>query len=335
MNILFFTRLYEPHIGGVERHAREVARRLVGKGHKVSIITENFTGDLPEFESKDGIKIYRFKPGGKLTVWLWFWRNRRLIKQADVVHAHDVFFWLFPSRIIFSQKPMYVTFHGYEGDVPPRRGAVLVRRLSEKLAWGNICIGDYIAKWYGTKPTFVSYGAAELPPGLAGEKPTENRLVFVGRLDEQTGILTYLEAVKELKRKEAQVELEVYGDGKFRPQAEKVGKVHGFVKDPLRPLSKARFALVSRYLSILEAMLLKKLVFAVYDDPLKEDYLRMAPFAKWVVIEESSKKLAGKIAYFLNHPKEERKMVDAAYNWAQKQTWEKVTEVYLKLWDVK
>lgn len=335
MNTLFLTRLYEPHIGGVEKHVKEVAKRLVKKGHEVSIVTENFSGDLPEFESKDGIKIYRFKPGGKLTVWLWFWRNRRLIEQADVVHAHDVFFWLFPSRFPFPKKPMYVTFHGYEGDVPPKKGAVLVRKLSEKLAQGNICIGDYIAKWYGTKPTFVSYGAVELPRRFTEGKTAENRLIFVGRLDEQTGILTYLETVKELKKNGVKVELEIYGDGKFRPKAEKVGKVHGFVKDPLKPLAQARFALVSRYLSILEAMLFKKLVFAVYDNPLKQDYLKMAPFAKWIVIETSPKKLAEKIKHFLENPQQEKKMVEPAYNWAKKQTWDKVVKLYENLWSKK
>ena len=82
-------------------------------------------------------------------------------------------------------------------------------------------------------------------------------------------------------------------------------------------------------------MAAKKLVFAVYDNPVKQDYLEMSPFAKWIVAENSPKILAEKVGYYLKHPEEEKKLVEEGYNWASRQTWDKVVSLYLKLWGIK
>lgn len=146
MNILFISRLSYPHIGGVETHLREIGKCLSRKGHTVMVITGK------------QINYPKIKFIGLLFIWLWFFRNRSVIEEADIVHCHDVFFWYLPFRFLYPKKPVYTTFHGYETAFPPSRKAVLIRKISEKLSWGNICVGDYIKKWYGTKPTFVTYG---------------------------------------------------------------------------------------------------------------------------------------------------------------------------------
>ena len=89
------------------------------------------------------------------------WQNRSLIKEADVIHAHDVYFWYFPFRFLFPFKKSFVTFHGYES-YPIRKKAIMVRKLSEYLANGNIIVGDFIKKWYGTTPNYVIYGGVEI-----------------------------------------------------------------------------------------------------------------------------------------------------------------------------
>jgi len=58
----------------------------------------------------------------------------------------------------------------------------------------------------------------------------------------------------------------------------------------------------------------------------------MAPFAKWIVIESEPKKLTEKIKYYFNHPEEEEKLVEKAYNWATKQSWDRMVGMYEKLW---
>jgi len=341
MKILFLSRLFYPHIGGVEKHVMEISTLLIKQGHTVTIITERYDKKLAEKEIIKGIIVYRINTGKedrnkKFRVWKEMIRLKHLIREADVVHCHDVFFWYLPFRFLFLHKPVYTTFHGYES-FPISKSAIRIRKLSEKLSKGNICIGDFIPKWYGTKASYVSYGAVtELRiknQELRNYK--KDSAVFIGRLDEQTGVLEYTKAVELVRKKYPKFNLTIIGDGKDRKKVEKSFKVLGFQKDPEKYFSKYHFAFVSRYLSILEAFAANRLVFAVYDNPVKEDYLKLAPYAKWIVTEKTSERLAEQIIYFINHPDHEKKMIDSAYKWVKNQSWEKMVSIYISLWTKK
>ena len=146
MKILFLTRRAWPQIGGVEKHVREVSLRLEKKGHKVRVISE-----------KD-IKYPHIKFIGLLYIWYWLFRNRRLIKNSDIIHCHDVFIWYLPFRFWYPGKPVYTTFHGWEGQWPLPLKNILFKRLVSRLSWGTIAIGSYIEKYYGIKANKILYG---------------------------------------------------------------------------------------------------------------------------------------------------------------------------------
>jgi glycosyltransferase involved in cell wall biosynthesis len=351
MNILFLSRLFYPHIGGVEKHVLELSKILLKKGHNVIVITENpassaTTKNIINFKFK-GINIYTINNGKedwfkKFRIWKNLWRLKDLMNNADIIHCHDVFFWYLPFRFLFPHKPVFTTFHGYEG-FPIKKKAILMRKVSEKLSFGNICIGMFLQKYYGTKPSFVSYGAVNIIASDEGARqsrtgllrhfiPRNDNALFIGRLDDQTGIIEYLKAFKKIKEKHPKFELLVVGDGKYKALTAKKTKVLGFQKNPEKYFKNYRFAFVSRYLSILEALAAKRLVFALYDNPVKEDYLKMSPFAKFIIIEKDPVKLAEKVLYYLNHPEEENKLITQGYNWASKQSWDALTEKYLSLW---
>src|SRR6266568_800748 len=308
MKIVFLCRLFYPHIGGVERHVMEISTLLIKKGYEVTVITEALpeaAGKLPHVPVNEvnGIKIYRISTGPdntvkKFRIWREMGSLKKIIRDADVVHCHDVFFWYLPFRFLYPTKPVFTTFHGYES-YPITKSAIRVRKLSEKLSWGNICVGDFIPKWYGTKPTIVSYGGTDIPKNVSNLKSKKESAVFIGRLDEQTGVLTYTKAIEILRKKYPKFDLTFIGDGKYRKTIEKKFEVLGFQNEPEKYFQKYHFAFVSRYLSILEAFAARRLVFAVYDNPVKEDYLRLAPYSKWIVIENDPEKLAEKIAYYL------------------------------------
>jgi glycosyltransferase involved in cell wall biosynthesis len=196
---------------------------------------------------------------------------------------------------------------------------------------GNICIGDFIQKWYGTKADFVSYGAVDLPKNEKGPADADGA-VFIGRLDEQTGILTYNQAVDLIRKKILNFDFLIVGDGKYKNRINKKNKTLKAVSNAAKYFQNYRYAFVSRYLSILEAMAAKRLVFAVYDNPIKRDYLRLAPFSKQIVIINSPSELSSKLLYYRSRPKAEEKMIEKGYLWVQKQTWEKMVKTYLKLW---
>ena len=185
-------------------------------------------------------------------------------------------------------------------------------------------------KWYGVKPTFTIYGGTKIP--VKNIKPQRsNSAVFIGRLDEHTGVLDYAKAVSVLKKKDSKFEFKILGEGPYLKKLEKF-KPLGFKNDPLKYLSKYNFAFVSRYLSILEAFSHKRLVFALYDNPVKKDYLEMTPFASFIITADSPQKLARKVMYFQKNPKQARKFINAGYKWVKGQSWENVTDTYLKLW---
>ena len=337
VNILFFSRLFYPHIGGVEKHLLEISRLLLKKGHEVSIVTEQHEKKIKLEEKFEGIKIYRIPDLSegwvkKFRIWLWLWKHKDLVAKADIVHCHDVFFWYLPFRFLFFRKPVYTTFHGYES-YPIKRKSIWVRKISEKLSKGNICIGSFMKKWYGVKPDYVSYGGVNIVNSEKLKVKSSAGAVFIGRLDEQTGIKTYVNAVKLIKKKIPNFKFEIVGDGKYRKEIEKDFKVLGFQKKPEKYFLEYNFAFVSRYLTIFEAMAAKRLVFAAYDNPLKEDYLKMSPFAELINIVGSENELAEKVLHFLNNPKEAEMLVENAFEWIKKNTWKEMYDTYLRLWN--
>ena len=375
MTILFFARLFWPHGGGVERHVLEVGKRLVAKGHSVIVVTE----DLPKTHSFAnhskapsakvtgsiaGIQIYRIPAGKddwfkKFRVWQWLWQHKELIRNADIVHAHDVFFWYLPFRFLYPAKPIYTTFHGYETKFPPAKKAIFVRKISEKLSWGNICVGEYIGKWYGTTPTYTTYGGVELSIfnfQFSKKKNKKLHILFIGRLEEDIGIEFYLEAIRKLKEKK-DVAVTFLGDGSFKKEAKELGKVvpqwqncHSGKRSASRirswtsqddadekevrnsylseTMQGADVVFASSYLSILSAMAAKKPIVAVYTNPLKRDYLTMTPFGKFISVVDSAEGIVNQVQ---NLEKTHAK-VEQAYVWAKEQTWEKVVASYLHLW---
>lgn len=342
MTIVFLVRLFYPHIGGVEKHVREVGKRLVEKGHELIVITESSSQVYPKgqkavlHESIDGMEIYRIpvgenEKGKKWIIWRWMWEHRELFKTADIIHAHDVFFWYLPLFVFLPGKKIYTTFHGYES-YPIRWQAKYVRKVSEMLSTKTMCIGDFMKKWYGAKPDIISYGGVKNFSQIT--IPESKSAIFWGRLDEQTGVLTYEAAAHIISKEFTHFKFTVVGNGKLSKKIDRSISVHPFTENIDPFLNKNRFAFVSRYLSILEALSAKRLVFAVYDNPVKRDYLQMAPFAPYIVIEETAEKLAEQVTNFLKHPDKEKELVTKGFNWVKTQTWEKVVADYEKLWGI-
>ncbi len=345
MKVLFLTRLFYPHIGGVEKHVYEISKRLIKLGYEVTVVTETITHQLKTQNSNlDKIGILRIPVGKddwfkKFRIWREVWKTRKLIQDADVIHCHDVFFWYLPFRFIYPSKPVYTTFHGYEGNKIPSKKAILMHKIAEKLSKGNICIGDFLKKWYGTRPTYVTYGAVKIqnPKFKINSKL---KILFLGRIEEETGIMEYLKALKILKDKRQSFELTVLGDGSLRDKSEKFSKKNnlkvvfkGFIKDVNKFILQSNYVFASRYLGILEGLAAKKFVFAQYNNAIKKDYLKMAPFVKFISIAKNYQELSSQIEFFLKNESERNQKIMGGFYWVSGQTWDKVVEIYLRLWD--
>jgi len=115
--------------------------------------------------------------------------------------------------------------------------------------------------------------------------------------------------LKKLKGSKFNPKLIFIGDGELREECEKFGRVTGFV-DPEAYLKKALLCYAPGYLSALEALVHKSIVEVDWINPLQKDVWQMTPFYKYI----------------------KNKDIEGAYEWVKDQTWEKLTNDYLRLW---
>ncbi|HUQ84982.1 MAG TPA: glycosyltransferase family 4 protein [Candidatus Limnocylindrales bacterium] len=348
MNIIFFTRRFCPQIGGVEKHALMVGKNLIKLGHKVTVIAEGNNNE--KSKEIDGISVKRIVSGEnnwfkKFRIWRKLFEIKKLLKNADVIHCHDVFFWYLPFKIINPSKKVFTTFHGHETKFPPDKKAIIIRKISEHLSSGNICVGEYIKKWYHTKPNFVIYGGVNLVKNqksfhsTGSEREIKNQksnltITFIGRLEKDLGIMSYLKSLDLLKKNKIPFDFKSYGEGPLASRIEKYGEVKEFVSDSTEAIEFADIVFCSSYLLMLEALIHKKIVISVYENKLKEDYLRNSPFANFVYICKDASEIYDVIKSVLDNPWKSEAMVNNGYLWAKDQTWEKVTKTYLELWKI-
>jgi glycosyltransferase involved in cell wall biosynthesis len=336
MRILHITPSFHPAVGGVETHVRRVSECLAAKGHEVTVVTQ---ADSPGEEALGLVRVRRLPRSG----WLPAWRaSRQHIAAAEIVHCHDAYSFLhfyLPSCWLPPRRPAFATFHGYEGYPIPRE-AVRRRRFVRRHVRNALCMGEFICRWYQTQCFAVSYGGADPvpePPPL----PERPAAIFLGRLAEDTSLLLYLDALVALRNDHnRRIHLTVVGDGPLRPIAERYADAQGLgvtflgaVADPAPLLARASIAFVSGYLSIWQALANRRLVFAVYDNELKRDYLQGFPEAEGVLqLAGDPGELAARLDRQLGDPALGERMRERGVELAAEHTWERVADLYLAMY---
>ncbi|SHI74561.1 glycosyltransferase family 4 protein [Clostridium intestinale] len=349
MKILMLCERFYPYVGGVEKHVEKLAIELIKKNNEVTVITRN--SEITDMEVYKDINIVRFGTKGRLQrlkVFFSMLKNIKHIIKADVVHCHDFstfWYWYLPFRFILPFKKVFVTFHGWEGVFPPDKKVINIRKKVEKLAYGNICIGDFITKWYNTKADKILYGASDIKINKNEIKENllnGNRILYLGRLEKDTGIDLYLDSMILLKNNyNVEFTFEVCGSGSLENEVKnkclehKINfKMNGFVKDVKPYLKNSNYIFTSGYLGIIEALAAYKVVISNYDNDLKKDYLCMIPdYDKKILVAKNKYDLSEKLYKLMSNKENEKSLKDAGYEWAVTQTWKKVAEEYMDLWE--
>lgn len=345
MKILFVAPNYLPHIGGVEKHLENICKEMLKDRHEITVLVQKFDNSYEDYEKINNLEVIRINKNPnkilrRLKLLTYMIVNIKTVLKYDVIHFHDyATFWnyglgVYPLLKLFGKK-LFITFHGWEGDVPPRKKVILKRRLIEKLTTANISIGHFISKWYGTKADIVSYGGVDKVSNLSDNK--EDYILFVGRLALDTGIFDYIKAW-EIVSKNTDLEFVVCGDGVLRKEIEKYVNEHkiqrvvfkGFVSDVETYIKDAKVIFTAGYLGILEAFSYKKNVIATYNNELKKDYLEMIPNHQnmmWVVDNNIDN-----IIEVFNKAIEDNIKKEVAYQYSIENSWKKVKEDYYRLW---
>lgn len=93
LHIAMIIARFSPAVGGTENQCRELSKRLVQKGHRVTVITEQFEPSLAPSEVMDGVEIIRF-PRASPSLLNSFTFTRKLMAwvrrnpEVHILHAH-------------------------------------------------------------------------------------------------------------------------------------------------------------------------------------------------------------------------------------------------------
>ncbi len=335
--------------GGVQRHFSEISKIFISDGNSLTCIcplSSNETSLKPNFLS--GIKLIEIDQGktlvtkiiSKLCQFLFF----KTMYDSEIVHFHDYgsvlkFFPLFIICLILNRK-LSITFHGWEGKFPPQKKTILMRRIINSSISRSINVGDYIEKWYKTNPKIVIYGGYDCNKSknykVKQISSSIIKFVFIGRLEEDTGIRAYLESWLNFNP-DTDCELNIYGNGSLNLEltrkinASKVTNVHfhGWTSEIELILQGADVVLTSGYLSVIESVVFEKKVVSYYDNELKEDYLKLWIDAQnYITLCGSTHELLD--AYYHSVYKKSSDLDFEKFR--NKYSWRNVVEKYYDLW---
>jgi len=92
VRILFALTYYRPHVSGLTIYVQRLAHVMAARGHQVTVLTSQYSKDLPAEEDDDGVRVvrvpvaWRISKGVVMPTFPWYaWRE---IRRHDVVSIH-------------------------------------------------------------------------------------------------------------------------------------------------------------------------------------------------------------------------------------------------------
>lgn len=246
--VMMVVRLFYPWIGGTERQAHKLARKLVEQQQAVELVTGWWFRGTARRESIDGIPLYRNftlwhfldikglrKFGGYLYILsliLYLWRRRA---DYDLIHVHGLNYHTFAAviagRLTGRKVLVKLANSGRASDINKMRNdkqlALARYMLSTALQCNRfVALNEKVVKELravGVPPEkIVELGnGVEVDDNMcrvtyALHEPA--RILYVGRLHKQKGLDTLLHAFQRLRfrRSDSSMHLRLVGDGPLR-----------------------------------------------------------------------------------------------------------------------
>lgn len=224
-----------PQAGGAELHCFEIFRRLVDRGHQVTLVTSGFPGAAPRV-TLDGIEVQRV--GGRYTFTaLGRGAIRRALRAAwfDVVVEDINKLPLYTPTL--TRLPIYVIvphlfgFTAFREAAWPVALAVWLAELPIPAVYRRAAFhaisdstrDDLVRRGIPRDRIRVVYpgvDSAWYTPGVDGRRTAVPTFLYVGRLKRYKGVATALEALALLRARGQPATLEIVGDGDDRPRLE-------------------------------------------------------------------------------------------------------------------
>ncbi len=240
-------RLFHPWVGGTERQAQTLARTLIGRGIDVRIVTGRWFRRTDRRETIDSIPVYRNhtmweffgirglrKLGGYLymaTLGWHLWRTRR---DYDVIHIHGMNYhsavavrlgrWLgrpTVTKLANSGRASDVDKMRFDRQLWGARFLLPMALRSDRFIALNTAVADELRSVGVPRERIVSIPNGVSMEGIVAKSDYSlvgrAHVVFVGRLHEQKGLTTLVDAIAELHRhRPDSVEVTLVGEGPYR-----------------------------------------------------------------------------------------------------------------------
>ena len=263
-SLAIVTPFYPPHLGGVERYAREFAAAASRLGLSVNVITTDKVAQPSDAIEAERVRVLRLPAhniplmGSHFPVALSGWRKAEPLLNCDVVMAHTRFFMttLLAARIAARRgKRICVLDHGSGPLRTSPRPLAAASMAYERAATASL--KHLSARFFGVSRAstdwlreFGIFDAEIVPNGIAARSEMPRRTIdafdhpvvfFAGRLLVEKGVRELVDAIEILVREGNDVRLRIAGDGPLAGYVARRAKLCDFLTY-LGPLSPDRVA---------------------------------------------------------------------------------------------
>jgi len=264
LNILWFNWkcIRHPQAGGAEVYTHEIARRLVARGHRVTLVASRPPG-LPEEEVIDGVRIIR--RGGRLGVYFEAYRiYKKLTREEDydlVIDEVNTIPFMTP---LYARKPIFMLIHqlcrdcfkDYFHSVVYPLGWTIEKlfhklyvnymkkgRVKRVITVSRDSMRDLISLGYPPDRIEIVYNGLDLEKirvYCPREKKYEKLAVYIGRISRYKRIEDLLAAWKLVEERVPEARLVIAGryDLKYKTRIEdlshRLGLERAEIRGPLR-----------------------------------------------------------------------------------------------------
>jgi glycosyltransferase involved in cell wall biosynthesis len=252
LKIAFLIELFYPHMAGCERRFFEIGKRLVKKGHEVSVFTLQYDRNLPQEEFIEGIEVHRCAystnyvlPNGSrsLSGVLKYSLGafKELWKQGyDAYYSNQ---WPMIHSIIVKPvaSPLIQEWcEVWSGSIR----AMMVQKTLKALCEHHVAVSEFTKRRLATFLGLDGKRVSVVPNGVDYQKLCRDskekvwgRIVYLGRIVPHKHVEMLVDAFRIVKEKAPQAELHIIGSGPCLPsikdQASRIKDcyVHGFLPD--------------------------------------------------------------------------------------------------------
>jgi glycosyltransferase involved in cell wall biosynthesis len=243
MHVCMLTDYFLPHLlGGTERTVYEISRRLIKRGHKVTVITL----DVHEHQRRshnEGMDIHRLPAismtrlvRAQLTVSLSAaFETNRIIKslRPDILHAHNLYFNLTAITPILkcrSRLPLVTTLHLPKMQYGSASLDTLIQiylksigraviEYSDRLVAVSESVLNHAIKDLGVQASKITFIPNGVDLGLyspSDQPPKYPVITYIGRLIQNKGPQFLVQAVPIILKAHPEAHINIVGEGPLR-----------------------------------------------------------------------------------------------------------------------